>query len=90
MIFTASLAGFEFLVCLSYSSVELLCLDLGLGLGLGLGLVRFGQENARKSGFVFFSVFVEDELVLNSCCFWILIMFFLFYFVKVDTLKKIR
>ena len=84
MIFTASLAGFEFLVCLSYSSVELLCLDLGLG------LVRFGQENARKSGFVFFSVFVEDELVLNSCCFWILIMFFLFYFVKVDTLKKIR
>ena len=84
----ASLAGFEFLVCLSYSSVELLCLDLGLG--LGLGLVRFGQENARKSGFVFFSVFVEDELVLNSCGFWILIMFFLFYFVKVDTLKKIR
>ena len=80
----ASLAGFEFLVCLSYSSIELLCLDLGLG------LVRFGQENARKSGFVFFSVFVEDELVLNSCCFWILIMFFLFYFVKVDTLKKIR
>ena len=67
MIFTTSSAGFEFLVCLSYSSVELLCLDLGLG--LGLGLVRFGQENARKSGFVFFSVFVEDELVLNSCRF---------------------
>ena len=86
VIFTASSAGFEFLVCLSCSSVELLCLDLGLG----LGLVRFGQENARKSGFVFFSVFVEDELVLNSCRFWILIMFFLFYFVKVDTLKKIR
>ena len=79
-----SSAGFEFLVCLSYSSVELLCLDLGLG----LGLVRFGQENARKFGFVFFSVFVEDELVLNSCGFWILIMFFLFYFVKVDTSKK--
>ena len=84
MIFTTSSAGFEFLVCLSYSSVELLCLDLGLG----LGLVRFGQENARKFGFVFFSVFVEDELVLNSCGFWILIMFFLFYFVKVDTSKK--
>ena len=59
-----------------------------MDLGLDLGLVRFGQENARKSGFVFFSVFVEDELVLNSCGFWILIMFFLFYFVKVDTLKK--
>ena len=56
VIFTASSAGFEFLVCLSCSSVELLCLDLGL--------VRFGQENARKYGFVFFSVFVEDKPVL--------------------------
>ena len=60
VIFTASSAGFEFLVCLSCSSVELLCLDLGLG----LGLVRFGQENARKYGFVFFSIFVEDKPVL--------------------------
>ena len=60
VIFTASSAGFEFLVCLSCSSVELLCLDLGLG----LGLVRFGQENARKYGFVFFIVFVEDKPVL--------------------------
>ena len=60
VIFMASSAGFEFLVCLSCSSVELLCLDLGLG----LGLVRFGQENARKYGFVFFSVFVEDKPVL--------------------------
>ena len=60
VIFTASSAGFEFLVCLSCSSVELLCLDLGLD----LGLVRFGQENARKYGFVFFSVFVEDKPVL--------------------------
>ena len=73
-----SFAGFEILVCLSCSFVELLCLDLGLG--LGLGLVRFGLENARKSGFVFFSVFVEDEPVLNSCSFWILIMFFSFLF----------
>ena len=35
-----------------------------MDLGLGLGLVRFGQENARKYGFVFFIVFVEDKPVL--------------------------
>ena len=46
------------------------------------GLTR---HSIGKFGFVFFSVFVEDEPILNSCSFWILIMFFLFYFVKVDT-----
>ena len=42
-----SFAGFEFLVCLSCSFVELLCLDLGLG------SVRFGLENLGLCSLVF-------------------------------------
>ena len=53
-----------------------------------------GQENARKSRHMFLCLnldlcslefLLKMNLDLNSCIFWILI-FFLFYFVKIDKL----
>ena len=54
-----------------------------------------GQENARKSGHVFFCLnlgscslefLLKMNTYLNSYIFWILIFGFLFYFVKIDKL----
>ena len=54
-----------------------------------------GQENARKSRHVFLCLnlglcslefLLNMNTDLNSCIFWILILFFVFNFVKIDKL----
>ena len=83
-------AGFVFVFLLMFGFVLFLCLvdkeDLLLGLCLCL-VDKEGQENARKSRHVFLCLnldlcSLEFLLKMN----WILILFFLFYFVKIDKL----